>query len=175
MQKPESALKRLLRDKQDADIKDLLYDHAERVALWERVVGKLRRSVSKASEDLEEWRGLRFVQYWTQCEKGERDEMNGHLSDEDEVDKDPFHPGRKAKREAYRIQKGVDAARWRRNFTDDFINSMVSSDAKVVTLKKNLRIAKYELDQALAVREALHHRQTCLNHLAALHRDTSRQ
>lgn len=159
----------------DADIHELLSEHHERVVLWGKARAKCQAVVRRLQDELDELRGLRFAQYWQAEENRERAEMKEHLHDEDETDKDPFHPGRRAKRAAYRAQKGYDAGRWRRNFTDDLINSYVSSDEKVVAAKKALRQAQSELDQVTAVTEALRHRQTALNHLAAVHRDTSRQ
>ncbi len=158
-----------------SDIHALLEEHAERVAMWGIAQARCRAVVSRLQDELEEERGMRFTQYWQAYEDQERKEMQEHLHDEDEIDKDKFHPGRRAKRAAYRIQKGADAGRWRRNFTDDLVNSSVSSDEKVVVAKRALRKARRELDLVTAVTKALEHRQTALNHLAALHRDTSRQ
>lgn len=195
MKNPASTLKRLLGDRvtsvsilgetidllqevaipRDVPLEDLLYDHAERVALWERFTGVCRRKLQKLQDEMEEWKGRRFIQFWSANESSERAEMTANIHDEDELDKDQFSPGRRAKRTQSRVQSGYYTGRWRRNFTDDLIHGFVNSDEKIVTLKKELRSAQHDLDIALAMRKAMEARGMSLNHLCALHRDLARQ
>ena len=192
---PESVLKRLLKDKlstvlicnervdllsevalpKDVEITDLLSDHAERVLLWDTYVKNCNRDWQKAQDELDEWIGRRGHQYWQQLETQEREEMKSSLHDEDEVDKDTFKgPKSREKRSQYRAQSGLDAGRWRRNFTDDFIKSLVHSDEKIIGLKGDLRKAKARLEQAWAMKNAMSARGMALNQLCAISRDLKR-
>ncbi len=155
-----------------ADIEALLHEHVERFAGWRRLLTLCRRAVERAQDELDDHRALRFTQYWATCEETERQEMQDHLHDERELVDEPFQ--RKARAKA-RLAGGLTKARWNRNFTDALIHSYVNSDKQTVILKTTLRRAKHELETALAVKDSLEHRARCLSHLAAIHRDDSRE
>ena len=154
---------------EDIDIAVALAEHPERRALWARVVSEVKRRTERAKDDLEELRAVRFHQYWQTLEERERAEMVEQTFDEDEA-RDAF---RRRKRVQARVSQGVKAVvgRWRRNFSDELVWSLVNSDDGIIAARKKLRVLKAQQEVAYGVLEALDQRMRCLSHLSALHRD----
>ncbi|MBA3845530.1 MAG: hypothetical protein H0X45_02670 [Planctomycetes bacterium] len=149
-------------------MEEAVHDHVERYAKWKRIAAECRRAVETARDELTEWTGLRFMQFWEDCEKRERAEMQSSLHDEAEMAKDPFRAEARAKQ---RVKNGLTAMRWNRNFTDALIQSYVNNDKKITDLRTTLRDAKHALEISEAITDTLDHRMRCLSHLCAMHRD----
>lgn len=162
----------------DADFEELLYEHPERAAVWERLTARCHHEVRRAEDELTEQQAKYLTAVWANLEEQERAEMRGTLHDEHELasdpPSDPFQGKRKA-RAAARVANGMTTARWHRNFSDALVQAYVNRAEPVVAARKALRIARRDLEVARAVVDAMGHRSRCLSHLAALHRDNSRQ
>lgn len=153
-------------------MEDLIDEHVELYAKWKRIAAEVRHAHAAARDELEEWRGLRFMQFWEECEKRERAEMQSSLHDEREMAEDPWRAGTRAKQ---RVKQGLTAMRWNRNFTDALITSYVNNDKRITELRTNLRDAKHTLEIVEAITDTLDHRMRCLSHLCALHRDATQR
>ena len=162
----------LVRIPDGADLEELLHENAERRALWGRVLSKCRAAVDKADDDLEHERGVLFHQYWRTLEDREREEMRAEPLDEDVV-VDQFRRRKVLKR---RVDGGskTSVGRWRRNFSDDLVWSLVHSDDRYQELKKILRKARAQLEVVYGVRDALDVRAKAVMQLAAIQRDNTR-
>jgi hypothetical protein len=105
-------------------------------------------------------------------EEREREEMRAEPLDEDVV-RDQFRRRVAVKRAVSQGQRAT-VGRWRRNFTDDHVWSLVNSDDAITVLRKELRTAKAQLEVAYGIRDALDARTRALTQLVATHRDNTR-
>lgn len=168
---------------QGGDVEALLYDNAERVTKWGRLVARCQASVDKARDELETAKAEFFVGVWDELERRERAELKEFLGgDEDDAaeaaaDKaagDRTFEFRSRAARARKVTGGPAACRWRRNFSDDLVHAQVNREPAIVTLKKALRVTKNQLAIAECVLNAVEHRSRCISHLCAIHRDNTR-
>lgn len=166
-----------------ADMEDLVYENAEVVAKWARIVARCRNQVNRAEDDLEELKATYMVAYWEELEKKERDEMAAQLDDETEVAQDRADKAagdegwkmRRSTRRASRVTSGVAAGRWRRNFSDDLLRAHVNRTPEIITSKKAKRQADSQLQIAEGILKSVTQRAYSISNLCNIHRDNSRR
>lgn len=151
----------------EADLDDVLHDHVERTMTWKKILALLKNEANDASDALDTQKNKLFNAYYLNLENSEREELARCVHDEESIQRDEWRRIKHVRDRMSSTPERMVKVRWRRNFTDDRVWSLVRSDDTYVEHLTALRKARRKVSVVEAVVDALEHRMRCLSHLCA--------